>query len=120
VRSAGGDLRIAGNTSSQNGLEEDSNATSYARLVTARLDRALLPSQKTILRFGLLSTTSKERTSPRLPGPKAQETFSQLVARILDQLNVSAWLPAATLVFLVNLKAAAIRTNGDDTAEKTK
>lgn len=32
------------------------------------------------------------------PTAKAQETLSQLVARILDQLSVSAWLPAATFV----------------------
>ena len=30
---------------------------------------------------------------------KAQESLSQLITRILDQLSVSAWLPAAVLVF---------------------
>lgn len=40
----------------------------------------------------------------------ARESTSQLIARILDQLSVSAWLPSAALVFsvlmLVNLRAA--------------
>jgi hypothetical protein len=35
-----------------------------------------------------------QRASPRMPS----ESLSQLVARILDQLSVSAWLPAVALV----------------------
>jgi hypothetical protein len=35
--------------------------------------------------------------------PKAQETLSQLVAKILDQLSISAWLPAAVLVAMMVL-----------------
>ena len=34
-----------------------------------------------------------------LPAGSPQESLSQLIARILDQLSVSAWLPAAALVF---------------------
>jgi DNA-binding GntR family transcriptional regulator len=37
--------------------------------------------------------------------PSGQQTLSQLVARILDQLSVSAWLPAGALVFLLLLIA---------------
>jgi hypothetical protein len=39
--------------------------------------------------------------SPTTPTPRFQESLSQLAARILDQLSVSAWLPAATLVSLL-------------------
>src|SRR5919202_6751268 len=41
----------------------------------------------------------------RLPADKAQESLSQFQARILDQLSVSAWLPAAALVFSLLLLA---------------
>ena len=43
------------------------------------------------------------------PGARTRETLSQLVARILDQLSLSAWLPAGALVsiavFLVGVRA---------------
>lgn len=46
--------------------------------------------------------------------PPGQQTLSQLLARILDQLSVSAWLPAGVLVFLMlvtwNIRIAP---NGD-------
>lgn len=45
-----------------------------------------------------MSRAEGDRGSRGAPTPKAQETLSQLVARILDQLSVSAWLPAATFV----------------------
>ena len=35
--------------------------------------------------------------------PKAPETLSQFVARVLDQLSLSAWLPSAALVLLLAL-----------------
>lgn len=35
------------------------------------------------------------------PGGTTSESISQLLARILDQLSVSAWLPAGALVFIV-------------------
>jgi hypothetical protein len=42
---------------------------------------------------------ARGRPTRETPAEKPQETLSQLVARILDQLSVSAWLPAAALVF---------------------
>ena len=45
--------------------------------------------------------------------PPGRETLSQLLARILDQLSVSAWLPAAAFVFLLVLIGAVRRTGGD-------
>jgi hypothetical protein len=56
-------------------------------------------------------TVSGETAAPEFPSAAAtRETLSQLLARILDQLSVSAWLPAAALVSLLfvvgNLRSA--------------
>lgn len=48
--------------------------------------------------------------STTLPG---KETLSQLVARILDQLSVSAWLPAGVLVFIILVVGSLRATQGD-------
>jgi putative transposase len=45
--------------------------------------------------------------------PDARETLSQLIARILDQLSVSAWLPAAALVFMFLLVGSLRHADGD-------
>jgi hypothetical protein len=59
------------------------------------------------------ANTSKA-TESELASP--QTTLSQLTARILDQLSVSAWLPAAVFVFLL-LLVGAIRHAGGDVAD---
>ena len=46
------------------------------------------------------------------PGIKPQETLSQLIAKILDQLSISAWLPAGALVFIVLFYGALRRNEG--------
>jgi hypothetical protein len=46
------------------------------------------------------ANVAEEKSSP---GADSQPTFSQLGAKILDQLSISAWLPAAILVFIVVL-----------------
>ncbi len=47
---------------------------------------------------------------------RPRESFSQLLARILDQLSLSAWLPAAAVVFstllLVNVRTAEGQIGG--------
>lgn len=40
-------------------------------------------------------------TLPRISGSSASEGLSQLVARILNQLAISAWLPSAAMVLLL-------------------
>ena len=47
------------------------------------------------------------------PPATPQETLSQLIARILDQLSVSAWLPAAALVFIFVLVGSLRHEDGD-------
>ncbi len=60
------------------------------------------------------------RPTAQLPARDAQETLSQLIARILDQLSVSAWLPAAALVFTFLLVGSLRHADGDlDTAIAT-
>lgn len=50
----------------------------------------------------LVYVTQTDRAGPEAPTlGKATETLSQFVARILDQLSLSAWLPSAALVLLV-------------------
>lgn len=45
------------------------------------------------------------------PGPtKATETLSQFLARVLDQLSMSSWLPSAALVACLGLALAIRRT----------
>src|SRR6185437_10040384 len=57
--------------------------------------------------------SAKQAQSQAPPAPRYQESLSQLVARILDQLSVSAWLPAAILVATL-LIAGSIRSAGGD------
>src|SRR4051794_20871010 len=48
--------------------------------------------------------------------PEISETLSQFVARVLNQLSLSAWLPAATLVLsllVIFQLAAALDTQQD-------
>ncbi len=55
----------------------------------------------------LVYVTQTDRAGPEAPTPgKATETLSQFVARILDQLSLSAWLPSAALVLLVAFAVA--------------
>src|SRR2546430_475753 len=43
---------------------------------------------------------SSEAETPSELAAGARESLSQLLARILEQLSVSAWLPAGALVFI--------------------
>jgi hypothetical protein len=47
------------------------------------------------------------------PAPTTRETLSQLVARILDQLSISAWLPAGAAVFITVLLVELDDESGD-------
>lgn len=47
---------------------------------------------------------------------KATETLSQFLARILDQLSLSAWLPSAAIVFIGGL-SLSLRTVLDDQSD---
>jgi hypothetical protein len=65
------------------------SSEAYSRLTVIKQDSHESPAPE--------GPPSAEQASPSAP----QTTLSQLVARILDQLSVSAWLPAAALVFLL-------------------
>jgi hypothetical protein len=58
-------------------------------------------------------TESERQVTVGGPGGTASESLSQLLARILDQLSVSAWLPAGALVFIVLFYANLRIAKGD-------
>jgi len=53
-----------------------------------------------------MNSQSTPMASPetRAAEPKARETLSELVARILHQLSISAWLPGASLIFILMIE----------------
>jgi hypothetical protein len=70
-------------------------------------------SPHTLVRYlGAPWASGRNRTMVE-PGSRGAESLTQLLARILNQLSVSAWLPAATVVFIV-LLYSNLRTHGDD------
>jgi hypothetical protein len=58
-------------------------------------------------------TTPESIATAQLTAPPGRQTLSQLIAKILDQLSVSAWLPAGVLIFLVLLIGNARASEGD-------
>lgn len=55
-----------------------------------------------------------QAASPNQPfATKSQETLSQFVAKVLDQLSLSAWLPAVAFVFSGALVGSLVGSDGD-------
>ena len=65
------------------------------------------PHERNRHEVSVQSSSGGERTSGG-SAPRLHETLSQFLARILDQLSVSAWLPAAILVTYI-VVAACLR-----------
>jgi hypothetical protein len=58
------------------------------------------------------SMTAMSAPTPSDTSSAARETLSQLVARILDQLSLSAWLPSAALVGVLLVIVSVNRAHG--------
>lgn len=66
-------------------------------------------------------SSGEETGRPSRPGKEVTESLSQFVARVLNQLSLSAWLPSASLVLalLVIFQLAAALDRQDAAAEST-
>jgi hypothetical protein len=64
-------------------------------------------------------TTSESQETRPSPDSVGRESLSELLARILDQLSVSAWLPAGALV-LIALLYGSLAAHGDNPGEAIK
>jgi hypothetical protein len=59
---------------------------------------------------GRASGAEEAQAAPDVP---VQESLSQLIAKILDQLSITAWLPSGALIFVVVLYGSLREADGD-------